>query len=507
MIDAFASSRTRVISAETGDADNVNDQATRSEGLPFAWQTLRWLALGFFAIRLVAPALFQPFMDETYYWMWGQHPALSYFDHPPLIGWTQGLSAALFGWNLFALRAPVLLTMLGDLALLYLFARRLAGERWQEQFWLTSLLFLTTPVYFLLTSLALPDHLAILALLTSLYCVHGVLVAHDGGRSATPLIYLGAMALGLALLSKFTLALAAFGMIVFLIFSSRYRVLLRNPHLWVAMLIALAMQSPVIVWNIQHDYAGFGYVTGGRAGLGNLLKFGGMLGYLFGIVLMLSPFLLVTAWRFLTDRRDAATGIARSIAWASTLAFLAASVFTNILVHWNLVAYVAALPFLGTYLRSRLLLMGHLVFSTLFMVAIVVNYGFFPLVATVDTTDRTSAWSFGWDQTAARVEALKPTHPGAFIAGTGYELASQLGFALHDRDVVSLANGRDAYDDVFDAKAHAGMEAIIVADGYRRIGPIERHFTSVELLETVEIMRLGRIVATRQIYLGVGFVP
>lgn len=23
--------------------------------------------------------------DEAYYWMWGQHPALSYFDHPPLM--------------------------------------------------------------------------------------------------------------------------------------------------------------------------------------------------------------------------------------------------------------------------------------------------------------------------------------------------------------------------------------------------------------------------------------
>ncbi|MEQ1901845.1 MAG: glycosyltransferase family 39 protein [Devosia sp.] len=485
----------------------MDDQATKSETSPFALQTLRWLALGVFAVRLVTLALFQPFMDETYYWMWGQHPALSYFDHPPLIGWTQGLSAAVFGWNLFALRAPVLLAMLGDLGVLYLFARRLSGERWQEHFWLTALLFLTTPVYFLLTSLALPDHLAILALLTSLYCVHGVLVAHDAGQRATRLIYLGAVALGLALLCKFTLALAAIGMLAFLILSPRYRVLLRNPHLWVAVLVALAMQTPVIVWNVQHDYAGFGYVTGGRAGLANLLRFGGTLGYLFGIVLMLSPFLLVPAWRFLVDRREAAAGIARTIAWVSTLAFLVASIFTNILVHWNLVAYVAALPFLGVYLRSRLLLVGHLVFSALFMVAIVVNYGVFPLVAAVDTTDRTSAWSFGWDETAARVEALKLEHPDAFVAGSGYELASQLGFAMHDRDIVSLANSRDAYDDIFDAKAHAGMEALIVADGYRRIGPIARHFTNAELLETVEVKRLGRTVATRQIYLGSGFVP
>jgi hypothetical protein len=25
-----------------------------------------------------------PIGDEAYYWLWGQHMALSYFDHPPL---------------------------------------------------------------------------------------------------------------------------------------------------------------------------------------------------------------------------------------------------------------------------------------------------------------------------------------------------------------------------------------------------------------------------------------
>ena len=40
-----------------------------------------------------------PMGDEAYYWMWGQHLSWSYFDHPPLHGWLQGLVAAVFGWS------------------------------------------------------------------------------------------------------------------------------------------------------------------------------------------------------------------------------------------------------------------------------------------------------------------------------------------------------------------------------------------------------------------------
>ena len=58
---------------------------------PAAWPRLAptdWLllaiALYFVAVRLLFTFGVFPIADEAYYWMWGQHPALSYFDHPPL---------------------------------------------------------------------------------------------------------------------------------------------------------------------------------------------------------------------------------------------------------------------------------------------------------------------------------------------------------------------------------------------------------------------------------------
>ena len=48
---------------------------------------LQLLVLYFLALKLWFDLGVAPMGDESYYWMWGQHPALSYFDHPPLHGW------------------------------------------------------------------------------------------------------------------------------------------------------------------------------------------------------------------------------------------------------------------------------------------------------------------------------------------------------------------------------------------------------------------------------------
>src|SRR5262245_29966213 len=98
-------------------------------------------------------------MDEAYYWMWGQHPALSYYDHPPLNAWLLGLSGAAFGWNAFALRLPVLLSFVADIYALWLLSRRIGGAEWQSTFWTTLVLFLATPFFFVVSGVALPDHL------------------------------------------------------------------------------------------------------------------------------------------------------------------------------------------------------------------------------------------------------------------------------------------------------------------------------------------------------------
>src|SRR5690606_34563206 len=112
---------------------------------------------------------------------------------------------------------------------------------------------------------------------------------------------------------------------------------------------------------------------------------------------VLSPFLVWPLLRFASARRDSDTLTARLVFWLSTLVFLVASLFTNILIHWNAVAYIAALPHLASHLRSRILVVGHFVFGHLLAGMLVVNTTMLPALALLNAPAQTSSWNSGWD--------------------------------------------------------------------------------------------------------------
>ncbi|MBI4923852.1 MAG: glycosyltransferase family 39 protein [Devosia nanyangense] len=471
------------------------------------WRILRAIALGLLAIKLVLLGAIRPFMDETYYFLWGQHLALSYFDHPPLIGWTQWVAGSLFGWTVFGLRAVVALTLLGDLVLLWLFARRLAGDGWRETFWPLAVVFLASPIFFALSSVALPDHLLVLFSLATLYAVESFRQSVEAGAPRWRWLYLGALAIGLATLSKYTGALLGVALLAYLVAVPSLRRSFRSPHLCLAGFLAIALQTPVIVWNLQHRFASFGFIFGGRAALRDLSSLVGLGGFVLGAVVLLSPVLVIPIGRFLLARRDG-HGFARLVFWLSTVGFLAASLVTNILIHWNVIAYLAVLPFLAPYLRSRLLLGAQIVYGALAIAVATVNYTALPVLALVGPGDQTSAWSYGWDEVAAAVVDVKATMPVDFVAATDYALASPLAFELRDPNVTSLSRRHDAYDDWFDPAAHKGQTALIVADRWRPLSTtLSARFGSVEKVKTVTITRYGRRIDVHTLYIGRDFSP
>src|SRR3954469_4902550 len=73
-------------------------------------------AVGLFATPLVP--------EEAYYWLYAQHPALSYFDHPPMVAWVISAGTAVFGnTSEFGVRIVPCLLMLAASGLAYQFGR------------------------------------------------------------------------------------------------------------------------------------------------------------------------------------------------------------------------------------------------------------------------------------------------------------------------------------------------------------------------------------------------
>lgn len=472
----------------------------------FDWRVFRVIAIVFLVGKLALLVAARPFMDETYYWLWGQHPALSYFDHPPLVGWTAGL-ASVFGWNIIALRLPVLLTLIGDLLILQMLARHLRGEAWRDAFWPTAAIFLATPIIFGLTSLAMPDHLLIFFALLAVYATERFRTGFEAGVPRWRFLYLAALAIGLATLSKYTGALLAVGVVAIIVFTPKLRAVWRSPHLYLAALLVLALQAPVLIWNLQNEFASFSFILGGRQPLRQLQNLTGLSGYLAGFAFVFSPFLLWSLIRFLGTRGDG-HGFPRFVFWASTLAFLAASIFTNILIHWNVLAYVVVLPFLFPFLRSRLVVIGHVAYGALLAAVMATNFAVTSVQGMVSFVDQTTAWSYGWDEIAPEVRRIATEQGTDFIATSDYALAGPLAFALQDRNVVSLSARTEAFDFWFDASAHQGQTAIILADRWRGLGEdITSRFASVEKVKDIDIAHFGKHVDRYTVYIARAYSP
>ena len=477
-----------------------------AEAGSFDWRTYRLIACAFLALKLALLVFARPFMDETYYWLWGQHPALSYFDHPPLIGWTQALASALFGWNIVGLRIMVLITLIGDLALLYAMARHRSASAWREDFWPAAALLAATPIFFGLTNLALPDHLLIFAALLALFALQRFDTAHMAGAPRWRWLYLAAFAVGLAILSKYLGTLLALAILAAALALTRWRPLLRSPHFYLAIALVLAMQAPVLLWNAANGWASFGFIVGGRQPLGEGFSAEGLIGYLLGIPFVLSPFLI---WPLVKALRSSDGDLARLLFWLSSLAFLVASLFTNILIHWNILAYVAMLPLLVLQLRPRLVVAAHFVYGALIAAVLAMNYTVQPVVALFGpTTDYSTSLSYGWEEVVPEIARLRAEHEIGFVAGVHYSTASALAFAMRDPNVVSLAAVRDAFDDWFDPAAHAGQDALIVTDRKRGLPrAVRRLFASVEREKRIDIMRNGYRIERYTIYLARGYTP
>lgn len=466
-------------------------------------------ALMLFALKLILMLASPVTQDEAYYFLWSLNLSLSYFDHPPLSAWVLWPSVQIFGWTTIGVRAPVILSSLATIWMLYLWARRRGGDAWLQQFLISAILFLSLPVILAANSAALPDHLLLLFGIASAHFFLAFFEEYEAGKTATRFLYLGAVLLGLAALSKYNAVFLGLGVAALVIFSARLRPLLGNPHLWLAALLALAIQAPVVVWNLTENFASYGFVLSGRHGLmQSRADFAALLPSILTTIFILSPLLLPAFWRLVFSGDTApARRLALFVFLLSSAVMLPLSLFTLVLFHWNLAAYLLLVPLFAAWIGPRLAL-AQAAYGVIFLIAAIVNFAFVPLTAIFSVPDRFSAHSYGWAEVA---EAARPQFAESnvdFYAGTSYPLASQLAFAQRDPSVTSLYPGMDQFDFWFDTEAHRGQSAIVIADRFNSFS--ERYaerFDKVTELEPVEITRFGYRVNTIRIFFAEGFRP
>ncbi len=296
-------------------------------------------------LRLVYMSVAQLIPDEAYYWQYAQHMDLSFFDHPPMVAWLIWLGTALAGQNEFGVRIGAFLSGLIAMAYLYAFARNLYDKSTAMR---AALLLATVPFGFAAGLAMTPDAPLIAAWAATLYYMERALLANQSRA------WLGiGIAFGLGILSKYTLGLIGIAALVFIILDSTARRWLLRPHPYVAVLIALILFSPVIIWNMENDWASFLFQT---HRVGKVHHEFATPKLMLQIAIMLTPVGLVAAILALysvirqISRKSLFIGIFTGI---PLIVFLIASTSGPLRFHWTGPLWLALIPTMAWMIGQR----------------------------------------------------------------------------------------------------------------------------------------------------------
>lgn len=474
---------------------------------------LQGVALYWIALKVMALFLGEPHADEAYYWLWGQHPALSYIDHAPFHGWLQGLVSLGLGWNLFALRFLSVVSAGVVLLILYVWARRIAKDDWRHHFWLSAALFYSTPLMLLYTTVAIHDRVLVACSVVAIHYFAWYFADWaDGKRNRHGALYLAALFLGLATLTKYNGALLGVGVGVAILMRRDLWSLLRNPHLYLAALLSVAMQAPVIYWNATNGFPSLAFHLTGRSLLPldpAHLNLGGVTTIALISIAVLSPIAIVAMAMFLFARAGQGFAgqlhhVARWVFIVSSVAFIVLALGGSALFYWNIVAYAAFFAVAAFFIRNPIAQFVQILYGAVLGAALFVHFSIVPVLPMVGVSQPDSRGLYGWEQIATAVRDAMAEHDAGFAAAPTWGLATRLAFALHDPGVASISESKDAFDFWFDDAAHAGMDAIVLTEpGVSQYLPwMERQFDSVESIGTIAVERFGEPMMTYELLLA-----
>ena len=208
------------------------------------------IILALVLLRLVA-ALYTPLMcDEAYYWMWSKHLAGGYYDHPPMVALVIRLGTMIAGDTELGVRLVSILSALPMSWAVYRTAQILFRDARVAA--TAAIMLNVTMMVAIGTMIITPDVPLMVASSFILFFLAKVL---ETGRGSWWLA-VGA-ATGAALLSKYNALFFGAVMLIWLIVVPELRRWLMSPWPYLGGVVALAVFSPVIFWNADHQWLSF----------------------------------------------------------------------------------------------------------------------------------------------------------------------------------------------------------------------------------------------------------
>lgn len=424
-------------------------------------------------LRIVYASAIELRTDEAYYWTWSKEAALSFLDHPPGIAWLIRFGTAIFGDTTLGVRFGGIVAMLVTQLLLADIVRRLTHD---VRTIVVAVLMPEAALYYgLLMAKVAPDVAMIPFAVAMMWSLVRLVQGGDGRWWLAAGLFAG-----LSLLSKFTAIMFAPAVAAFLLVPDwRWR-WLRSPYPYLAVLVAIAMFSPVLIWNAQHDWASFRF-QGVRATANygiSLRTIGDYIGLQFGLVgFVLLPVVLsglaMTAWRGYRGREPVAILLSTAVL-VPFVYFLFKSLTLRVGDTWPMFMWptgfaaaavnLAMMPKEGWSVRtirsSIFWVKAALVSGIAFVVIVFLYYVAAPwnFLGKMDPVGAEA----GYEQVAARAQAALDETGATWIATTDYRTYAMMRWLFRGRVPVVEINERGRFQDFRDPgmdriKGHAGI--------------------------------------------------
>ncbi len=310
------------------------------------------MIIGCFAVlRIIAASYIGFGNDESYYWVFSKHLQWNYFDHPPGVA----LLARFFSANLL-LQEPLFLR-LGSIVccacsawFIFKCVTLIKNER---AGWYAACLY-TASCYAGITAgiLLMPDSPQMFFWTASMWMITKIIYEED---NLLNWILFG-IAAGCCIMCKIHGIFIWFGVGAYTIFQRRNW--LGSARFWAAVFVSALIISPIVFWNIQHDFITYRFHSERVLPVGHAVTYMGLLREICGELVVNNPVnvLLIIAALFVSRRGETTSGALRIYAFTG-LSFIACllfmAFFRKTLPHWSGPAYVALLPCAAVYLSER----------------------------------------------------------------------------------------------------------------------------------------------------------
>lgn len=475
--------------------------------------------------------------DEAHYALYGLMPDWSYFDHPPMVGWLQIIPMWLAPYDWSARIVPIALYALLNFLLyqitMQLFVKRTTDQAWSNiqppdntisenvskpigAQWMGfgSLVILNTSLILSLMGMAmLPDNPLMVAVLALVLVVIKLL-------QTDALKYWIALGLlvGLAALSKYTAVTLVISLLLLMVVEKRWY-WLGQKGLWIAIIIATLMITPILYWNAIHDWASFIYQIdhGTKSDTWSIQRLLQTQAIQFASY---TPLLFLLGWWVMlkpSSYQNPGSRLLLLFSLPVTLLFAWGSGYEESLPHWVSLAWLLLIPIIVRWLwlhqtkkwfkpviYLHLILMGSLV-----LVAHSLLYK--PWIA-LDDYKNPIQGDYGWPTAAKTVLKLqkqysRPDHPLPLFV-SNWSVASHLTWYVRPQPVFITSSKQTQFEFWYGLPT-AGMNGLLVVPHYEKTPPITQqphHFEKCSELKQESLAENGSIIVTYRYYLCENFI-